>query len=149
MLFCTIRSYAVFLGLANYYRRFIKDFAKIASPFTNLLRKDIKFAWTQTCQEAFNTLKQALISSPILAFPDFEKPFELFVDASHDGLGMTLGQIQNNQVVVIAYAGRNLLPAEVNYSATEREALAVVEGIKNSNHIYTEIILLSTLTTKH
>ena len=105
-----------FLGLANYYRRFIKSFAHIASPLTALLRKNEKFQWTDESQNAFATLKQSLISAPILSFPDFT-------------LGMTLGQIQYGEEVVIAYAGRSLNSAELSYSATEKEALAVIKGI--------------------
>ena len=123
----TVRS---FLGLANYYRRFIKDFAKIASPLNQLLRKDHKFVWTDSCEQAFKALKDALISAPILAFPDFTEQFHLYTDASNEGLGVTLGQIQNNREVAIAYAGRDLNAAEKNYSTTEREALAVIFGIK-------------------
>ncbi len=72
----------------------------------------------------------SLVSAPILSFPDFTLPFELYVDASLDGLGMTLGQIQSGKEVVIAYAGRSLNSAELSYSATEKEALAVIDGIK-------------------
>ena len=123
----TVRS---FLGLANYYRRFIKDFAKLAAPLNKLLRKDQKFAWTPLCEEAFEALKSALTSAPILAFPDFTQPFHLFVDASNDGVGATLGQIQDGKEVAISYAGRDFNSAERNYSTTEREALAVIFGIK-------------------
>ena len=97
------------------------------------MRKNAKFQWTAQCQNAFDTLKQSLILAPILSFPDFTSPFELYVDASFDGLSMiTLGQIQNgrSREVVIAYAGRSLNSAELSYSATEKEALAVIEGIK-------------------
>lgn len=123
----TVRS---FLGLANYYRRFVKDFAKIAAPLNQLLRKDHKFVWTAQCEEAFQALKAALISAPILAFPDFSEIFHLYVDASNEGIGATLGQIQNGKEVAIAYAGRDFNSAERNYSTTEREALAVIFGIK-------------------
>ena len=119
-----------FLGLCNYYRRFIKGFAKIASPLNKLTSKNVKFSWTPACQESFDTLKQALVSAPILAYPDFRLPFHLYVDASQTGIGLTLGQIVNDKEVAIAYAGRDLNPAERNYSATEREALAVIDGIK-------------------
>ena len=125
-----VKGVRSFLGLANYYRRFVKDFARIASPLNQLLRKDVRFQWDTACQTAFDTLKEALVSAPILAFPDFSIPFDLYVDASLDGIGMTLGQIQDGREVAIAYAGRDLNSAERNYSATEREALAVVAGIK-------------------
>ena len=76
-----VKDIRSFLGLANYYRRFIKNFASIASPLTALLRKNAKFQWTVECQNAFDTLKQALISGPILSFPDFNLPFELYAVA--------------------------------------------------------------------
>ena len=141
----TVKDIRSFLGLANYYRHFIKDFAKIASPLTMLLRKDNRFLWTSECQNAFDTLKNALTSAPILAFPDFTLPFQLFVDASLEAIDMTLGQIQNNREVVIAYAGRNLNSTERNYSATEREGLAVVEGIKKfQSYLYGKHFIVHT-----
>ena len=103
-----VKDIRSFLGLANYYRRFIKDFMKIAKPLTQLLHKNVKFQWTEACQTAFDILKSALVSAPILCYPDFTKPFDLYIDASLDGLGMTLGQIQNDREVVIAYAGHSL-----------------------------------------
>ena len=123
----TVRS---FLGLANYYQRFIKDFAKIASPSNQLLRKDHKFLGTDACEQAFKALKEALISAPILAFPDFKETFQLYTDASNEGVGVTLAQIQNGREVAIAYAGRDFNSAEKDYSTTQREALAVIFGIK-------------------
>ncbi len=92
-----VKDVRSFLGLANYYRRFIHNFAKIAAPLTALLRKNVKFHWTDDCQHAFNTLKMSLVLAPVLSFPDFTLPFELYVDASLDGLGMTLGQIQSGK----------------------------------------------------
>ena len=119
-----------FLGLCNYYRRFIKGFAQIASPLNKLTSKNIQFDWTPECQTSFDCLKNALVSAPILAYPDFELTFHLYVDASHTGIGLTLGQIIDGKERVIAYAGRDFNQAERNYSATEREALAVIDGIK-------------------
>ena len=120
-----------FLGLANYYRRFVKDFALIASPLHQLTKKSVKFCWTPQCQEAFDKLKTALVSAPILAYPNFTKPFHLFVDASSTGIGMTLAQISSDGIEhAIAHNGRNLNQSEMNYSTTEREALALAEAIK-------------------
>ena len=93
-----------FIGLANYYRKIIKDFSKTASPLHHLTRKGETFCWTESCENAFNILKQSLIPAPILAYPDFNKEFILFVDASATGTGMTLAQIQNEKEVVIARA---------------------------------------------
>ena len=125
-----VKDVRAFLGLANYYRKFVKDFAKIACPLNDLTKKAVKFYWSAECQVAFDTLKEALTQAPILAYPDFQLPFHLYVDASDDALGMVLGQIQNGKEVAISYAGRKLLAAERNYSVTEREALAVVAGVK-------------------
>lgn len=129
------KSLKSFLGLSNYYRRFVRDFAKIASPLNALTRKSVRFQWTQECQQAFDTLKKALISAPILAYPNFTLPFQLHVDASDTAIGYVLAQVQDDKEVVIAYGGRDLNPAERNYSATEREALSVVFAIKR-NHPY-------------
>ena len=133
-----------FLGLATYYRRFVKGFSNIASPLNALTRKGVKFVWTEACSDAFDTLKRALVSAPILAYPNFKEPFLLFVDASSTGIGFTLAQEQNGNEVVIAYNGRGLNRAEQNYSTTEREALALVEGIKKfqpylHNHKFTVV----------
>lgn len=92
--------------------------------------KNVKFSWTPDCQQAFDTLRQALVSAPILSCPDFRLPFHLYVDASQTGIGLALGQVVDGRETVIAYAGRDFNPAERNYSATEREALAVIDGIK-------------------
>ena len=125
-----VKDVRAFLGLANYYRKFVRDFSKIAGPLHDLTKKALKFRWTDECQAAFERLKSALIQAPILGYPDFTLPFDLYVDASDEALGMVLGQVQNGREVVISYSGRKLLPAEKNYSVTEREALAVVAGIK-------------------
>ena len=133
-----------FLGLATYYRRFVKGFSNIASPLNALTRKGVKFVWTEACSDAFDKLKRALVSAPILAYPNFKEPFLLFVDASSTGIGFTLAQEQNGNEVVIAYNGRGLNHAEQNYSTTEREALALIEGIKKfqpylHNHKFTVV----------
>ena len=96
-----------------------------------MTKKISPFLWTDACHASFLQLKEALVSAPILALPDFHLQFHLYVDASNEGIGMILGQIQNNREVAIAYGGRKLNPAERNYSATEREALAVVAAIKH------------------
>ena len=119
-----------FLGLAGYYRRFVENFSKIALPMTRLLRKDEPFKWDQSCQKSFDELKTRLQSPPILAYPDFTKSFDLYVDASGTAIGMILGQVQDGKERVIAYGGRTLNKAERNYSCTEREALACLEAIK-------------------
>ena len=96
-----------FLGLCNYYRKFVKDFAFIAGPLTTLLKKCVKFKWTDKCQEAFDRLKQALTSPPILVFPDFNKPFLLYCDASNISITFISGQYDSirNEHVIAYVAG--------------------------------------------
>jgi hypothetical protein len=93
-----------FLGLADYYYRFIPDFSKITKPMTRLLQKDEKFVWTPKCEAAFHTLRTLLTLAPILAQPNIEKPFDVFCDALGTGLGCALMQ----EGRVIAYASRQL-----------------------------------------
>ena len=120
-----------FLGLASYYRRFIKDFAKIATPLHQLMRKDQSFTWTTEHQEAFEELKSRLTSAPILIYPDFEKPFVLYTDASSFGLGAVLSQKTNDgKEHVVAYASKRTDNTQKNYFATELECLAVVWAIQ-------------------
>ena len=121
-----VRKLQQFLGMASYYRRFIKGFADIAAPLTNLLHKETKFEWSKECNDAFQTLKSALTSTPILRMPNFTKAFKLITDASNVGLGAVLTQEENRHEHVIAYASCALNSAECKYSATERECLAIV-----------------------
>lgn len=120
-----------FLGFVGYYRKYIKDFCKISEPLTNLTRKNVHFVWNEKCVEAFETLKQRLLEPPILAYPRFDgTEFILQTDASFKGLGFILAQKHDGKERVISYGGRALHDAEKNYTTTELEALAVVEGIK-------------------
>jgi hypothetical protein len=127
----TMRS---FLGLANYYQRFIPDYATIAYPLTKLLRKRQKFEWTQEQQKALDILKQLLTSEPIVQYPDFRQEFILATDASNYGLGAILSQRSPTGLeTVIAYASKTLNSAERNYSTTEKECLAIVWACKHFN----------------
>ena len=119
-----------FLGLANYYRRFIANYAKIAGPLHKLLTKEKNFQWDLKCQHAFEDLKHRLVSPPILAFPDFGQEFILHTDASDTAIGGVLSQSQDGKERVIAYWSRQLQKAERNYSTIEKEALAAVAAIK-------------------
>ena len=121
-----------FLGLTGFFRRFIKDYAQIATPLNNLLKKETVFVWFEDCEKAFQTLKKKLVTSPILAFPNFKSPFELHTDASGTAIGSVLMQKQGDGTTrVIAYGGRSLLPRDRAYSVTELEALAVIDGVKH------------------
>jgi len=123
------------LGLFSYYRKFIKDFSRIAKPMTLLLKKDTPFEWTTKQQNAFEQLKQKLITTPILKYPDFTRPFIVYTDASGIGLGAILSQKdEHEKECVIAYASRSLNSAEQNYTVTDQECLAVVWAIKHFQH---------------
>ena len=125
-----------FLGLANYYRKFVKGFSKIAAPLHKLLAKGAKFIWDNDCQSAFEQIKQLLTAPPVLAFPDFSKDFILYTDASQIAIGYVLGQKDSKgRERVIAYGGRALRGAEKNYGITQLEYLALVEGVKQY-HVY-------------
>jgi hypothetical protein len=119
-----------FLGLAGYFRRFIPDFYRIAKPMTELLKKGVKFMWSQACEKAFHTLRQHLTSAPVLVQPDNSKPFEVFCDASGTGLSCVLMQ----EGRVIAYASRALRPHEINYPTHDIELATVVHALKIWRH---------------
>ena len=124
-----------FLGLASYYRKFIKSFSKIAEPLNRLLKKKVDYVWTTNQQNAFQKLKDCLTTSPILTYPNFEEPFLIYTDASTIALGAILSQKdKDNKEHVIAYASRTLNPHEKNYSITELECLAVIWSIKHFHH---------------
>ena len=128
----SVKETQQFLGLASYYRRFIKNFASIASPLHKLTEKPkTNFQWTSQCQEAFNCLKTHLISPPVFALPDWSQPFLLDTDASDTGIGGVLSQVQDGRERVIAYASRSLTKAERNYCVTRRELLAVVTFLQH------------------
>ena len=120
-----------FLGFIGYYRRFIKDFAKLAAPLYALLQKDKIWNWDADCNIAFSDLIQHMIVSPILRQPDLSLPFILFTDASNVALGAILSQKEKKGYeYVIAYASRLLKGPETKYGITEKECLAVLWGIR-------------------
>ncbi|CAN6583788.1 unnamed protein product [Malus baccata var. baccata] len=122
----SVREVRSFLGHAGFYRRFIKDFSKIAQPLCRLLQKEVVFEFDDACSTTFKHLKEALTSAPIITPPDWSLPFELMCDASDYAIGAVLGQRKNKQPHVIYYASRTLNDAQLNYSTTEKELLAVV-----------------------
>ena len=125
-----------FLGLAGYYRAFVKNFASIASPLTSLLKKDMPFLWSDAQRNSFITLEDALTHAPILAFPDYSLPFTMCTDASALGISTVLTQVEEGKRShAIAYASRVLTPAESKYSVTHMEALAVVWALKHFRDI--------------
>ena len=128
----TVKDVRSFLGLASYYRRFVKKFSEIATPLNRLLekKKEKGIEWNAECEEAFCTLKEKLLSAPVAAYPDFSKPFRLYTDASNTGLGAILAQVQEGKERMVCCASRSLNRSERNYSATKKECLAIVWGIK-------------------
>ena len=118
-----------FLGLAGYYRRYVKGFAAIAAPLHALTRKDALFHCSEDCQAAFDQLKARLTTSPITAFPDFSQEFRLYTDASTAGLGAILAQVREGKERIICCASRALNKAEKSYPATKLECLAIVWAV--------------------
>ncbi|PIN00194.1 DNA-directed DNA polymerase [Handroanthus impetiginosus] len=121
-----VKGVRSFLGHAGFYRRFIKDFSKISKSLCNLLEKDVPFKFDDACLDAFNDLKGRLISAPILTVPDWSFPFELMCDASDLAIGTVLGQRKDKIFRSIYYASKTLNDAQLNYTTTEKELLAVV-----------------------
>ena len=126
-----------FLGLAGYYRRFIKDFSKLASPLFSLLGKDVEFIWTDSCQEALDVLKDKLVNAPILRGPNWALPFHIHTNASNKAIGETLGQIEEKLPYAIYFFSKNLSKVELNYTTTEKELLAVVHSLNKFRHYIT------------
>jgi transposase InsO family protein len=115
-----------FLGLVNYYRKFVPHFASIAKPLYRLLEKETPWNWNKECQDAFENLKTAMASEPVLAFPDFSKPFIVSTDASQYAIGCILKQLgRDGKEHVIQYGSKALNPAQQRYSTIEREGLAI------------------------
>ena len=130
-----VKDIQSFLGLTGYYRRFIRDYAKVAEPLLKQLRNcqqsNHQVKWNQECTLAFQTLKQKLTNAPIMNTPNFAQPFILELDACEYGLGAVLVQEYDDKKYVIAYGSRTLSNAERKYGATEREALAIVWATKH------------------
>jgi len=119
-----------FLGLCNWYRRFIADFSRIATPITELTKTKAKFRWTAAAEEAFLKLKAALVSAPVLAMPDYQIPFAIACDASDVAIGAVLTQEKQGEEHPICYFSQKLSASERKYSVTERECLAVIRAIE-------------------
>lgn len=130
----TVKELRSFLGLANYYRRFIEHFSHIAAPMTELLRKDQNYDWGPAQQQAFDTLKERLTTAPLLLLPDPNLPFHLNCDASDFAIGAVLMQDQGNGLQPVAYESRKLNPAERNYPVHDREMLAIVHALRVWRH---------------
>nr|XP_027068970.1 uncharacterized protein LOC113694266 [Coffea arabica] len=126
----SVREVRSFLGHAGFYRRFLKDFSKIGAPLFQLLQKDVTFEFNDKCEKAFDKLKELLTSPPIIQPPDWSLPFEIMCDASDHAVGAVLGQRVGKAAQVIYYASRALNGAQLNYSTTEKELLAVIFALE-------------------
>ena len=126
----SVQELRTFMGLSSYYRRFVRDFAKLASPLHSLMKKDATFRWSDEAQRSFETLKAALTSLPVLAMPPDHREYMLDTDASDYAIGAVLSQRQESVERVIAYASRSLDRRERNYCVTRKELLAVVYFLK-------------------
>ena len=115
-----------FLGLAGYYRRFVKGFSSIVTSLTNLTKKHVKFNWDEACEKSFQELKSHLVTAPILTLPSEGGGFVIYSDASKKGLGCVL--MQHGKV--IAYASRQLKSHEQNYPTHDLELAAIVFALK-------------------
>lgn len=148
-----VKELRQFLGFIGYYRRFVKDFAKIIAPLNSLLKghdthrgktpgrgnkpiKAVPWKWSEREMEAFETIKEKLTSPPVLGYADYSKPFVLHTDASAKGLGAVLYQEQEGKLKVIAYASRGLRPSEKNYPAHKMEFLALKWAVCDKLHDY-------------
>jgi hypothetical protein len=122
----SVKQIRSFLGHAWFYRRFIKDFSKISRPLCSLLAKDSPFNFDEACNEAFQKLRSLLSSAPIMKPPDWSLPFEIMCDASDFAVGAVLGQRVSKLPHAIYYASKTLMDAQINYTTTEKELIAVV-----------------------
>ena len=153
----TVKQVRSFNGMCQFYKKFIKDFATLAKPLYRLTEDNVKFHWTEECDNNFNKLKNALCKHALLHYPNFDKEFILATDASGISVGSTLSQKDEQGILrPVAFAGRCLKKHEKNYSATERELLGVVYSVLHFRHylegrhfqLYTDHAALIPLLTK-
>jgi hypothetical protein len=130
-----------FLGMCSFFRRFIRKYADIASPLVGLTRKDLEWTWTEDHQKAFESLRDLLSSEPILTFPEENKEFHLFVDASNDALGIALMQVKGEKIPGrpidyshIAFYSRQFSQSEKKWPIVQKELVSIVEGLRWSKY---------------
>ena len=140
-----VKAIRAFLGMAGWYRKFIKNFSHIAKPLYNLTKKNVKWEWTDECEKAFIVIRDAITKYPVLRAADPNKDYILETDASDEALSATIMQNDDEgNLHPVAYASKTLNDAQRNYTVTDREALAIVWGLEHFNtfcegHKYTAI----------
>ena len=129
----TVHGVCSFLGLANLYQRFIKNYAQVAHPLNDLTKKDQAFEWKESQQTAFNTLKQCFTTAPILAFPDIDKQFRE-TDASDFATGAVLSILKDDKWHPVAYSSHSMSPKECNYPIADKEMLSIIRSQEEWRH---------------
>lgn len=132
-----VKEVQSFLGMCNYYRRYIKDYASLGKPLYNLCKKDTEFKWDSKCETSFNEFKQILSNPPILIYPNFAEQFILHTDASNDAIGAVLSQGMIPHDKPIHFFSKVLNPAQTRYSTIEKELLAIILAVENFNYYLT------------
>ena len=141
----SLKEVRQFLGLALYYRKFVKDFARLAAPVYNLTKKSAKqLEWTDKCNDAFLCLKSFLTSAPVLVYPYFSKLFIVDTDASNGAVGGVLSQIRHEKELPVTYCSRTPIKCEQNYSTTRKKLLAVVHALQKFRCYLDRTFLLRT-----
>ena len=123
-----------FLGLTGYYRQFVENYAKVAGPLTDLTSKEKTWSWGKAEQAAFESLRKTLTEAPIIAYPDFEKPFWVKTDASGGSVGYVLTQFHDGKERVISYGSKKLDATQRRWSTYDREFFGLLTGIRNNSH---------------
>ena len=143
----SIKGIKSFLRHARFYRRFIKEFSRIAKPLSSLLVQGTSFDFDEQCVHAFSVLKDRLVSAPIVVTPDWDLPFELMCDTSDHLIGAVLGQKRERIFQIIYYASRTLNDAQLNYATIEKELLAIVFSFDKFRPYLIGNKVIGTLTT--
>jgi len=145
-----VKDVRKFLGLANYYRRFIKDFARVARPMNMLTRKDEKWQWEETQQKAFDELKRVFTSKPVLAAPDLDKEFRVEADASNYATeGVLSMKCSNEKWRPVAFISKSLSDTERNYEIHDKEMLAIVRCLEAWRHFLEGAVVKFKIWTDH
>ena len=131
----SVKDVQKFLGLANYYRRFVKDFAKIARPLHEMTRKENKWSWGEKQQKVFEELKERFTTEPVLVTPDLDKEIRVEVDASDFAMGEVLSmKYEDERWRPVAYISKSLNKAERNYEIHDKEMLAIIQCLEAWRH---------------